>query len=337
MVGDGSVVADMTPMKRFVLDQVAIRDAKGLEIGPLNQPVLRKDEACVFYVDHLDTAGLRAKYRDDPAVAVESICAVDYVCAAPTDLPAVLGDERFDYCIASHVIEHVPDVAGWLEAIAAVLAPRARLCLAVPDKRFTFDCYRRLTTPAEVLAAGLLRQSKPGPAQILDHTLHYVPADAQSILAKTIDPDPVDSDNRVRHAWKKASEALATGDYCDVHCWVFTPRSFLAILRVLALCGRLPFTLAAFQGTAAGSNEFFLVLEKAGNDEAVSEEALNRLISTRQGLPPDAPEEELADGKARCEALEEGKALCEGPERRPTARPGLLWRLCRLFASGPRG
>lgn len=37
---------------------------KGVEIGPLNFPLLSKEECNVYFVDHLDTAGLQTKYKE---------------------------------------------------------------------------------------------------------------------------------------------------------------------------------------------------------------------------------------------------------------------------------
>ena len=59
----------------------------------------------------------------------------------------------FDYVIASHVIEHAPDMIGWLRQVAGVLRTGGILSLAVPDKRFTFDEGRELTTLDQLLTA----------------------------------------------------------------------------------------------------------------------------------------------------------------------------------------
>lgn len=57
----------------------------------------------------------------------------------------------FDYAVASHVFEHLPNPVGWLRDVAALLVPRGVIALAVPDRRFTFDFFRRETTAARIL------------------------------------------------------------------------------------------------------------------------------------------------------------------------------------------
>ncbi len=47
-----------------------------------------------------------------------------------------------DLLVASHVIEHVPDLITWLREIASVLKPTGQARLAIPDRRYTFDLLR---------------------------------------------------------------------------------------------------------------------------------------------------------------------------------------------------
>jgi len=49
---------------------------------------------------------------------------------------------RFDYCLASHVIEHIPNPIAFFQSIAHLLKPGGVLSLAVPDKRYTFDFFQ---------------------------------------------------------------------------------------------------------------------------------------------------------------------------------------------------
>ena len=49
----------------------------GIEIGPLDKPLVRRDRGPVLYVDHADTAALRRKYADDPGVDLDALVEVD--------------------------------------------------------------------------------------------------------------------------------------------------------------------------------------------------------------------------------------------------------------------
>ncbi|WP_369012339.1 methyltransferase domain-containing protein, partial [Escherichia coli] len=74
---------------------------------------------------------------------VAGIVDVTHVWTGSGSLAAIVGGAGlFDYAIASHVIEHVPNVLGWFRGIYEVLKPGAVFNLAVPDRRYTFDVVR---------------------------------------------------------------------------------------------------------------------------------------------------------------------------------------------------
>ena len=106
----------------------------GLEIAPLAWPTCARRGAHPL-IDHFDTATLRARYRDDPAVPGADIVEVDALWGART-LAECLDGDTVDYVIASHVGEHVPDLVTWLGECDAVLAPGGELRLVLPDRRF---------------------------------------------------------------------------------------------------------------------------------------------------------------------------------------------------------
>lgn len=121
----------------------------GIEIGALTSPIVTPSEGNIIYVDHADLATLRRRYADHASVDVTRIVEVNAVWGANTLQEAIGKDRTVDYVIASHVIEHVPDLLGWLEEIEGVLGPEGTLRLAVPDRRFSFDYLRQ-----EILAFG---------------------------------------------------------------------------------------------------------------------------------------------------------------------------------------
>lgn len=93
-----------------------------------------------------------------------------------------IGDKApLDYVVASHVVEHVPDLAGWLEEVNASLKIGGRLLLVVPDKRFTFDILRPLTTYSEIITAYKEQRRRPGLRSMCDHFANVVHADTYKI------------------------------------------------------------------------------------------------------------------------------------------------------------
>ena len=121
-----------------MLGSIALADSTGLEIGALHSPLVRRHESQIRYVDYASTAVLRENFRHpgDPADIVE----VDIVWGGRTLRECL--DAPVDYILASHVIEHVPDLIGWLLELREALKPGKVLGLAIPDRRHTFDIRR---------------------------------------------------------------------------------------------------------------------------------------------------------------------------------------------------
>jgi len=151
-----------------MLGGLNLATARGIEIGPLCRPIVDKAESQVLYVDHADTESLRRKFASNPNVDVDKILDIDGVWGEQS-LQDCLGDRAdFDYVIAFHVMEHVPDLVGWLNEIDQVLRPGGLLCLAIPDRRYTFDYNRRSSGLADVIEAFVRKNRRPTPVQIFD-------------------------------------------------------------------------------------------------------------------------------------------------------------------------
>jgi hypothetical protein len=220
--------------------------ATGLEFGPLDRPILSKRRAAVLYVDHASRADLLAKYQhtSDPGVLDrDRIRDIDVVWPGGPLRPLL--SEPVAWCIGSHVIEHTPDMVGWLRSIADALVPDGLLNLAVPDKTRTFDRHREVTGLAAFIAAHVEGRTRPTPAQVFDHIAY------------------VDPSGDIHNALAVVRDVEANGKYCDVHCQVFTPKSFLVVMAQLAALDLIPFSLRRFYDTRDGANEFICSLVKS--------------------------------------------------------------------------
>jgi SAM-dependent methyltransferase len=237
----------------------------GLEIGPLSAPLVRKPAHDVRYVDYATTEVVKAN-QFDPSVKVDDIVEVDLVWGgAPL---AVLAGAPVDYVVASHVIEHVPDLIGWLLELADVLRPGGVLGLAVPDKRFTFDALRKTSVLAEAVEAWLAGLRQPSPRQIFDAASLGVAVDAADVWGAAFQPaarrDEVLS--RLRPALDQVRRLAAEPQYTDAHCWVFTPESFLDLAEEFSVLALFPFRIDAFYPTEQGAAEFHVRLVRAAPD-----------------------------------------------------------------------
>src|SRR5262249_41904211 len=116
--------------------------------------------------------GLIKKYKDDP-IDPNDIVDIDFILKNKSLAETVKG-KKFNYVIASHVIEHVPNMAQWLGEVSEILKPGGVLSLVVPDKRYTFDIARRETLPGDVLAAYADKLKKPSSAMAYDFFSNYI-------------------------------------------------------------------------------------------------------------------------------------------------------------------
>ncbi len=204
------------------------------------------------------------KYASDPTVRADGIVPVDVVWAGSSLRAAVGPEVRFDHVVASHVVEHVPDLVTWLSEIATVLGPDGALRLIVPDRRFTMDISRRETVLADVLAARLEKRTRPTPRDVIDFYGNYriVERDVAWMGVEPLGDGAAITE--IGTAMMHARSVLA-GAYCDAHCWVFTPGSFVHLMGNLAAIGECGFMCARIVDTVPGEIDFFVHLRRSSD------------------------------------------------------------------------
>lgn len=271
-------------MDRFdrLREHIDVANGRGLEIGPLASPVVPRKLGDVYYVDHLATDDLIAKYTPDPNVDERMIVSTDFVWGANTLAEAVGSSAPFDYVVASHVLEHVPDLVGWLQEIGSVLRPGGRLSLAMPDRRYTFDVRRRDSDVSEVVEAYLLHLRRPAVRATFDHFYRFVVVDPGAIWAGLPGHDnpPLDAETAIAFATKAAT----TDAYLDTHCWVFSDATFVELMATLMQMRLVTLPFVAYRPTQPGDFEFFVTLERA-DDDLTPEEIRARCLASIPSLP----------------------------------------------------
>lgn len=251
----------MDVRKNRILHSVDLNAGIGLEIGPLSTPIVSKDEAKIFYLDHLDTEGLKKKYKNEPVI-LNDIAHIDFVLK-DSDLTKTFPRKRFDYILASHVIEHIPDTLGWLKQINTILNPGGVVSLIIPDKRFTFDINRRVSIPADVIGAHYDKLTRFTSAMMYDFA-YECKTDVETAAAWA-DPEGCRASSR---RWsqtiveKKLHDNLDPKKYVDCHCYVYTPASFVEILRSAINHGLFDFEVDYFLETQENEIEFYVTLRK---------------------------------------------------------------------------
>jgi hypothetical protein len=91
----------------------------------------------VRYVDCIDNDTIIKKAAENPGSVGREIPRIDWVWTPGKRLRSCIpAHVAFDYCVATHVMEHVPDTIGWLNQILEVMHDGAVLALALPDRRY---------------------------------------------------------------------------------------------------------------------------------------------------------------------------------------------------------
>ncbi|HEY6470637.1 MAG TPA: methyltransferase domain-containing protein [Candidatus Dormibacteraeota bacterium] len=258
----------MQALMRPELAGIDVATMRGLEIGPLASPRVRKSEGPIRYLDHAGATELKQKYESDLGMRgrLDEIVDVDYVIGdKQTIADAVIADAPFDYVLASHVLEHIPDPIGWMDDIARILRPGGILSLVIPDKRYCFDINRSLTRISDLVDANMRHLRQPSYSQVYDfnanalldlvdaHAVWRGDADYSTATRQGVgDPDV--------YALEACKRMQTSDAFVDVHCNVFTPDSFLDVFGKLARLGLTNFEVADFSPTAHDALEFYVSL-----------------------------------------------------------------------------
>jgi predicted SAM-dependent methyltransferase len=192
----------------------------GVEIGALHEPLGVSDRARVRYVDRMSVADLRSHY---PELASKPLVPIDILDDGET--LRSIGDATVDFVIANHMLEHCEDPLTALETFLRVVRPGGIVYLAIPDKRFTFDAPREVTSLDHVLRdhhEGAQRSRQ-------EHYLEWV----RKVVHKP--ESEVDAE----------CDALMKMQY-SIHFHVWTLSGFAALLRFCRKQLRMPFRIESF-------------------------------------------------------------------------------------------
>ena len=264
------------PRREFLRRAVDFAQLKGLEIGALNEPLVKKEDiragGRIFYLDHLPTEGLCEKYGSDPSVNVDNIVPVDFVCRDGNIVEATAGN-MFDYVVASHVIEHTPNFLQFLIDIHKILKPGGHLILIIPDKRFTFDVNRPITTFGEVLETFFDKQKIPSISAVYDHFAMASKVSGHDTWHGIANPEETNLLVSEAFAWDAACRVHNEAYYYDVHVNIFTPQSFFEILKKMIAHDIVLFETKEFLDTQIGQIEFLVQLQKPENEPSKGQKA----------------------------------------------------------------
>lgn len=230
-----------------------LRCERGIELSPGSHPMLDKPDFNVTYLDKLDHSTI-----------------VSYLSGTPVPIDLVLGDRLIDevlphdslaYIVSSHVIEHVPDFIQFFVSSSRLLLPGGKLLMYVPDKRYTFDVLRELSSVDDITAAHQAKLRNPTRAMFIDaYANSDFLADSAGIWNGSYVPTPA---RTLEHATQIADGTDLSS--ADVHCFTFTPDSMRLLLRHVVSSHIPAFQKVIVHDTKIGANEFIVEMTYAGS------------------------------------------------------------------------
>jgi SAM-dependent methyltransferase len=115
----------------------------GLEIGALHEPASIPPGARVQYFDAVSEAQAAELY---PEIPRERLVRVDFVADLDNGGLGQFKDGAFDFVIINHVLEHVANPVKAVREVFRICRSGGIVVISIPDKDYTFDRGRELTT-----------------------------------------------------------------------------------------------------------------------------------------------------------------------------------------------
>lgn len=247
-----------------MLSQIS-KEQFGLEIGPSLRPCAPKREG--YHVEIVDWADRQALIERYAAMGLDTsrIEEVDYIWDGRSYSEVTGKTNSYDYIIASHVIEHVPDFVGFLRDCSKMLKMNGVLSLAVPDKRFTLDHFRMVTTTGKVINDFLRGEKYGSVGALTDYWNHVVRRNGLTSWSRARDRvlkkeyEFVHDAEFNRRAFEDCVGKEQTAH--DFHQNVFTPASFELLIYELWEYGLIDLKISTLYDTTA--EEFIVQMNKA--------------------------------------------------------------------------
>jgi hypothetical protein len=234
---------------------VCLANTRGLEIGALDLPFVTPDEGNVEFVDYATTDELRERARAAPGHSPEFVVPVDYVLrdAGWESVP-----DGYDWIAAAHVIEHAPSMIDWLRSVGEKLKRSGILFLIIPDKRYTFDFFRPESTLGKIFEDHFRKKTTPGISEVFDGCYY-----SRTLNTATIWENPTQIEFDVQPTESALAVAQTTVDkYIDVHCNIFSDKSFSTIIGILCSEAWVPFAVQEIGSVGQYEADFHCVLKK---------------------------------------------------------------------------
>jgi predicted SAM-dependent methyltransferase len=196
-------------IRRRLIAKKYIR-GEGIEIGGLHRPLPVSPLAKVTYVDKYSTLELR---KHHPWLHKKKF--VDVSIVDDGEKLAMFCDATQDFVIANHFLEHCENPNCAIENMTRVLKKTGGIYIAIPDKHFSFDRHRTLTSYEH-----LIKDYKDGPSW--SRIQHY----EENVRLV----EGIKNEDEIK---KRTPFLLNT--YADIHFHVWTQQTFKRFLDNLTI------------------------------------------------------------------------------------------------------
>jgi len=227
----------------FLNALVDVPASNGLELGACDLPTVQPSFGRCSFADVHSTDTLISMWK----LAPKDVAPVRFLIDPRSRLDDQI-DERFDYVVACHVLEHVPNPIGYLEELSRLLRPGGIIMLAIPDKRSTPDTLRPSTSIEHLLGDHFDGCQYPS----VEHIMEFAKCWVDEVKAMS-----------TAAAYRWAQSNYRSGQ-ADVHCHVWTDEEFFRQIKQLMEDDILSgLRIAATERTPKGYNEFTIALRAA--------------------------------------------------------------------------
>ena len=226
----------------------------GIEIGALHFPQHVPGARVIDYLDIDDVPTLRGRF---PELGDERLVPPRWLGDVVRDPIPVITGRRFDFVVMNHVLEHVANPIQAISNVWQGIVDGGHLMLSIPDKRFTYDHGRSLTSFDHLLDEYADGVSSVAP----DHFLE---------LVSTTDPDALEEPYGLCAALEMARDRRE-----HVHVW--DTESFRTFWQRTAHLLGLKAELL-FESTGdVNFFEYFAIVGRSDRAEAREEDAIRML------------------------------------------------------------
>jgi SAM-dependent methyltransferase len=229
----------------------------GIEIGALQNPMdLAGLDVSVKYVDRCSAEELREHY---PELKTMNLVSPDIIA----DAHSLVGikDNSLDFIIANHLLEHLANPIEALQNWQQKLRPGGVIFLALPDKRYTFDKERALTTTEHVMSDFKLSAAERAPLD-KEHYLDW----AQHVNGKK------GGEREAR------AQELIDMEYA-IHFHVWTDETFGKLLNSILSQHLQELEILDQADTNPAEKEFIFIIKKKGINTSVKASFLSKIKS----------------------------------------------------------